>query len=518
MHAHKLVEPQSYPTTVLTKEWGAMPSYNISFYCRKCLTRYQHNYGIHSNTTLHTYYPGAPRFIQASQKFFIKSSLCDIFTTMMNCAWYVYTVLVHVCASAAFIGLPHPTVLGYTTRHSHHLHTTGRLAAEAHQANQLFPALKARNEHMMGIRQEQWNHACDKCTHVFDGDGGAKCVIRLVVTDGITLGHPCCAGNLECKTPLPNNRSIYCPEHLHKAKHATVTTGFKTCADPDHCACEDHYKLMGKAMFQLKSRLEHNKMGQTNASIPEAEGTGVNDYDEQAVENGMDVDLHEDTVFHESEGAGLEDEGLLVSGTGKVKAVQPDPEPGLSPGDLEPIPTPTSTANHHTVTKDTLCLICAHFGHKRTHNEELCVASCGMILGRVTFYGSEGPNGRFWKDLFPTGASLPNVMWMDPNCALPINVFHYKCKHRKTNTWCMQNCNPALWPELMVNSSWLFNFSAAEQTNAWLGGFLSIVHEMCMERYNFFLDEMIRRQNNMIYFDLKEKGHSPYLIPHEELL
>ncbi|KAF8572832.1 hypothetical protein K439DRAFT_1377384, partial [Ramaria rubella] len=76
----------------------------------------------------------------------------------------------------------------------------------------------------------------------------------------------------------------------------------------------------------------------------------------------------------------------------------------------------------------------------------------------------------------------------------------------------------ALWPELMVNSSWLFNFSAAEQTNAWLGGFLSIVREMCMERYNFFLDEMIRRQNNMIYFDLKEKGHSPYLIPHEELL
>jgi len=35
----------------------------------------------------------------------------------------------------------------------------------------------------------------------------------------------------------------------------------------------------------------------------------------------------------------------------------------------------------------------ARFGRKWTHNEELCVASCGVILGRATFYGSEAPNG-----------------------------------------------------------------------------------------------------------------------------
>lgn len=35
----------------------------------------------------------------------------------------------------------------------------------------------------------------------------------------------------------------------------------------------------------------------------------------------------------------------------------------------------------------------AHFGRKQTHNEELCVASCGVILGRATFYDSEAPNG-----------------------------------------------------------------------------------------------------------------------------
>jgi hypothetical protein len=35
----------------------------------------------------------------------------------------------------------------------------------------------------------------------------------------------------------------------------------------------------------------------------------------------------------------------------------------------------------------------AQFGRKRTHNEQLCVGSCGVILGRATFYGSEAPNG-----------------------------------------------------------------------------------------------------------------------------
>lgn len=34
----------------------------------------------------------------------------------------------------------------------------------------------------------------------------------------------------------------------------------------------------------------------------------------------------------------------------------------------------------------------AHFGQQRTHNDELCVASCGVILGCTTFYGSEAPS------------------------------------------------------------------------------------------------------------------------------
>ncbi|KAF8589404.1 hypothetical protein K439DRAFT_1612834 [Ramaria rubella] len=86
-HACDLVEPVTYATTVLTKELGAIPSYNTSFYCHNCHTRYHHNYCIHSEATLCMYYPGVPWFVQASQKFFIEASMCEVFTTMMNCSW-----------------------------------------------------------------------------------------------------------------------------------------------------------------------------------------------------------------------------------------------------------------------------------------------------------------------------------------------------------------------------------------------------------------------------------------------
>lgn len=35
----------------------------------------------------------------------------------------------------------------------------------------------------------------------------------------------------------------------------------------------------------------------------------------------------------------------------------------------------------------------ARFGRRRTHNEQLVVATCGVILGRATMFGSEGIDG-----------------------------------------------------------------------------------------------------------------------------
>ncbi|KAF8580391.1 hypothetical protein K439DRAFT_1234424, partial [Ramaria rubella] len=103
-----------------------------------------------------------------------------------------------------------------------------------------------------------------------------------IVTDRVTLGHPCCAGALHCKNPLPNNKSIYCVEHENQKNicavvncNQPVVPGCKTCAPGAHWVCEDYHNLMGKAMFQLKVQLERNNTNQTTSAIPpESVGDG----------------------------------------------------------------------------------------------------------------------------------------------------------------------------------------------------------------------------------------------------
>ncbi|KAF8577183.1 hypothetical protein K439DRAFT_1649144 [Ramaria rubella] len=482
-HTQDLVEPVTYATTVLTNELGVIPSYNTSFYCQKCHTRYHHNYCVHSEATECTYYLGVPRFVQASQKFFIEASMCEIFTTMMNCLWTSTTNCARIY-NQAFMPVAIKDILPSEWQ--------PMLTCYYHDVWDAFFTYSLLLDLCMRLEvlelphqrfQEQWNHTCDKCTHVFNRADSQKCAIWSVVTDGITLSHPCCAGTLECKNVLPNNHTVYCIEHQYQVDQCVVmtcsnrvTSGCKTCADPEHCACEDYYKLMGKAMFQLRSWLEHNKLGQTHTS-----------------------------------GAGLDDKELLVSGMGEVECVSPE-----APLDHAESVIVSTVAGNTPI----LCpskpatgsqMVHVWFGWKHTHNKELCVGSCGMILGQATFYGSEGPNGI-------RTSSLPQGDTYFQDCVLLVDIFHYKCKHKKTDMWCTQNCNPVHWPELMHDSSWVFNLSAAEQMNTWFGGFLSIVWEMRVDRYNFFLDEMIWRCNNMIYTNLKAKGHSPYLIPCEDLL
>jgi hypothetical protein len=104
------------------------------------------------------------------------------------------------------------------------------------------------------------------------------------------------------------------------------------------------------------------------------------------------------------------------------------------------------------------------------------------------------------------------------DCALPVDVFHMKTKHKESDDHCNRSCNPAMFPGLMVGNKWRFNSSAAEITNAWFGGFQSIVREMRVDRYNFFLDEMIKRRNRHIIADLCRRHAQPYAIPRSDLL
>jgi len=104
-------------------------------------------------------------------------------------------------------------------------------------------------------------------------------------------------------------------------------------------------------------------------------------------------------------------------------------------------------------------------------------------------------------------------------CAMPVDIFHFKSKHKEGDIWCGSKCNAYLWPELRTaDGGWRFNSSIAEQTNVWIGGYQSMVREMQVDRYQFFLDEMIKRRNRMLIKELERRNYAPYSIPRVDLL
>lgn len=127
---------------------------------------------------------------------------------------------------------------------------------------------------------------------------------------------------------------------------------------------------------------------------------------------------------------------------------------------------------------------------------------------------------------------MPNHIFFDNNCSLgklvknnpifknvglTVDVFHFSCKHSVSDTFCQQNCNPLLYPELTKpeeeGGGWYFNSSIAEQTNVWLGGYHSICREMLRDKYNFFLDQMIMRKNYMTKAKLEADNMAPLYFP-----
>lgn len=169
-------------------------------------------------------------------------------------------------------------------------------------------------------------------------------MLRSAVTDGITIGHPCCAVH-DCKEPLLSQRNQHCEIHRDRDSMCAII-GCPNRASPGHstCAVIDHRKLETRgveahtAMFQLRRRLERLKIYQP--------------------------DSHSDTVEAE--------DGNTALAAGEVVEITTDDHPNKP-----------ESGNQR---------IRARFGRRRTHNEQLCVATCGVIFGRVTMFGSEGVN------------------------------------------------------------------------------------------------------------------------------
>ncbi|KAJ7106902.1 hypothetical protein C8R44DRAFT_637688, partial [Mycena epipterygia] len=513
-------DPLHHKATLFTVQNGALPVYSSSLYCRKCNRRYYHNYFVHKQSSLRTYYGGVPNVIQVAQHFFIESALLELFGNGMVFGWLSASNWAHIynCALAE----PHPHIannkLAFASVYQLYkrdrpegsnlelrnkdvtngfflysllLEKSERAGIlmlphdEANQKDRLQPALAQRNKAMEGIGQEHWAHARDLCFIVFEDDDGNLMKIQNAHCDGDTIGHRL------CKTPLASHRRHFCPDHEHLTLKCAViecktdvAVRHRTCSDPDHRALEKAYFSRGKALFQLRSRLKKAGVAVQDDSVPP--GVSAEEFD---------------------------DEVIIESGRDGPTVVDCDGKPEVG------------NRTHR-----------AYFGARRTHNEQLIMRACGVILSRATFFGSEvSAVNDFAKATFPPPESTPEYFVFDNNCKLdahqramkdqhfaktgmPVDVFHFTCKHKLTDHHCQLYCNPAAFPEMIKeDGKWRFNTSICEQTNVWFGGFISNVQDMEVTRYNFYLDDMIKRRNGYIVAQLELKGHCPWTIPMEAL-
>jgi hypothetical protein len=103
-----------------------------------------------------------------------------------------------------------------------------------------------------------------------------------------------------------------------------------TCEEPNHSALEKRHKQRGAAFFQLHGKLKRANVGHP-INTDAAELTA-----EDVEESGMEGDM--------------------------------------------PCPGKPETGNRK---------IRALFGRRRTHNEQIMVRPCGIVVARETFFGSE---------------------------------------------------------------------------------------------------------------------------------
>ncbi|KZO97680.1 hypothetical protein CALVIDRAFT_479910 [Calocera viscosa TUFC12733] len=476
----RLVDARRHHAYYFTLDKGVLSVYVSSLRCKTCGSTYYLNYCRQvdpDGVQRRHYYPGRPRILHVETHILIDSAVATLFKTQALHAHASGQATARIYNSAlsghspTSSELPHHPLLRieyvWDTFYldallQHHCEQGTILILSEHltrdgggQRDRLREALHQRNIFIAGTGQEYYPHACDGCVRVREDN----VMIHAAITDGVTIGHPCC-GVHNCQEALPSLQARFCNTH-------TILNGIcaiREChrpVDPPSLTCDLPEHLQVQQQYEVKGQSMFNLARRL---------------------------------------ANLSCNGKSASGNRTMKA---------------------------------------KFGRSWTHNEQLIVRPCGIIVARATFYGAEAISSvaDMLRAVFPTANSVPDILFYDNNCHLrrhllasgsshfasmgqPVDVFHFKAKHSEQDAYCGQHCNPLLFPDIYDadTKKWFFNSSAAEQANVWINGYHSIVHDMEVTAFNFFLDEMIKERNRFLVHTLERQGKHPHFLPREWLL
>ncbi|KAG1774919.1 hypothetical protein EV702DRAFT_1180541 [Suillus placidus] len=330
------------------------------------------------------------------------------------------------------------------------------------QAHRFLAAMQAHNDRIVCEGQPELRHYCNTCMWTYwNGDGGAR-KVQVVVTDGLSMGHPCCN---------------FCRQHLDEGldRVCAIVDCWKACALTAH---QDMEHLHGEKMctnFQATKCLQKMHAAQPNNAMVT-----------QQLSDALDLEF--------------KDEWYALDPTTQVMKLFTINNPS-SMGELD------GTAVCDGKSELGNRKLRAKFGHSRTHNEQIVIRPCGIIVACATMVATEAISNvlHMVKTTFSLpGTQKPEHIMYDSNCnalhevqsrnntwfdnvGMCVNVFHFRTKHKEGDKFCQTQCNPAHYPELLnAHGSWFFNSSIAEQVNVWLGGYHNIVREMLPDKYDFF--------------------------------
>jgi hypothetical protein len=257
-------------------------------------------------------------------------------------------------------------------------HARLQLPHTGKQKDRFTEKMAERNERIIREGQPEIAHYCDKCMRTYRTDSGTIFKVEATVTDGLTIGHPCCT-TFTCPISLASNRHRFCPTHSHLNLQCAVvgcslpvitlsktidgkvtSSNMKTCSDPVHREMECLNSEQSKANFQLSRRLMRQNVTHPTDTTTEKRLADLCDLEDAEEWYEVDSDDGQVRMFT------VNDPGA----TGELDPAVPQP----------PCPSKPDMGNRK---------IKAQFGRRRTHNEQVIVRPCGIICSRATFFGAE---------------------------------------------------------------------------------------------------------------------------------
>lgn len=135
--------------------------------------------------------------------------------------------------------------------------------------------MHARNHRIQLFEQDELRHYCLRCTRFFKDSATDFCQTSVVdsatnfrktsvvVTDGLTLGFPCCTSEIPCTNDLTNNHDRFCEAHKElrgvcsvEGCDERVELNSLVCHLPDHFAAWGAHKESGQSHHQLQECLQ----------------------------------------------------------------------------------------------------------------------------------------------------------------------------------------------------------------------------------------------------------------------